>query len=84
MTESVKDEITVRIVYEGRAAKVVLNNSKVAEIEAYYTTCADAGSNELQIEESKKAEQEYKRKVATVPDEDLSKGLAGIMEVTDA
>lgn len=55
MTESVKDEITVRIVYEGRAAKVVLNNSKVAEIEAYYTTCADAGSNELQIEESKKA-----------------------------
>jgi type I restriction enzyme R subunit len=55
MTESVKDEITVRIVYEGRAAKVVLNNSKVAEIEAYYTACADAGSNELQIEESKKA-----------------------------
>jgi type I restriction enzyme R subunit len=27
MTESVKDEITVRIVYEGRAAKVALNNS---------------------------------------------------------
>jgi type I restriction enzyme R subunit len=55
MTESVKDEITVRIVYEGRAAKVVLNNSKVAENEAYYTTCADAGSNELKIEESKEA-----------------------------
>ncbi|MDO6488426.1 HsdR family type I site-specific deoxyribonuclease [Colwellia sp. 6_MG-2023] len=55
MTESVKDEITVRIVYEGRAAKVCLNNSKLAEIEAYYKKCADAGSNELQIEDSKKA-----------------------------
>ncbi|MCG6201394.1 type I restriction endonuclease subunit R [Psychromonas antarctica] len=55
MTESVKDEITVRIVYEGRAAKVCLNNSKLSEIEAYYKECEDAGSNELQIEESKKA-----------------------------
>jgi type I restriction enzyme R subunit len=36
MTESVKDEITVRIVYEGRAAKVLLNNSKLKEIEDYY------------------------------------------------
>jgi len=55
MTESVKDEITVRIVYEGRAAKVVMNNSKVAEIEAFYKTCEESGSNEHQIEESKKA-----------------------------
>ncbi|RPA31372.1 type I restriction endonuclease subunit R [Shewanella frigidimarina] len=55
MTESVKDEITVRIVYEGRAAKVVLNNAKLDEIEAYYQKCADDGSNEHQIEESKKA-----------------------------
>lgn len=55
MTESVNDEITVRIVYEGRAAKVCLNNSKLTEIEAYYKECADAGSNELQIEDSKKA-----------------------------
>jgi type I site-specific restriction-modification system R (restriction) subunit len=31
MTESVKDEITVRIVYEGRAAKVLLNNSVNSE-----------------------------------------------------
>ncbi len=29
MTESVKDEITVRIVYEGRAAKILLNNSEL-------------------------------------------------------
>jgi type I restriction enzyme R subunit len=55
MTESVKDKITVRIVYEGRAARVCLNNSKLSEIEAYYKECADAGSNELQIEDSKKA-----------------------------
>lgn len=55
MTESVKDEITVRIVYEGRAAKVVLNNVKLEEIEAYYQQCAEDGSNEHQIEESKKA-----------------------------
>lgn len=55
MTESVKDEITVRIVYEGRAAKVLLNNTKLQEIEEYYNRCADEGSNEHQIEESKKA-----------------------------
>ena len=36
MTESVKDEITVRIVYEGRAAKVLLNNSELQKIEKYY------------------------------------------------
>ncbi|MEI6348887.1 MAG: HsdR family type I site-specific deoxyribonuclease [Bacteroidota bacterium] len=53
MTESVKDEITVRIVYEGRAAKVLLNNSKLYEIEQYYETAAEAGSNEYQIEKSK-------------------------------
>ncbi|HEY0046922.1 MAG TPA: type I restriction endonuclease subunit R [Flavobacterium sp.] len=55
MTESVADEITVRIVYEGRAAKVLLNNSKLQEIEDYYNQCADEGSNENQIEQSKKA-----------------------------
>ncbi|MDP1728014.1 MAG: HsdR family type I site-specific deoxyribonuclease [Bacteroidota bacterium] len=55
MTESVKDDITVRIVYEGRAARVLLNHAKLQEIEAYYNLCADAGSNEHQIEESKKA-----------------------------
>jgi type I restriction enzyme R subunit len=55
MTESVADEITVRIVYEGRAAKVLLNNSKLQEIEEYYNQCADEGSNENQIEKSKKA-----------------------------
>ena len=55
MKESVIDEITVRIVYEGRAAKVLLNNSKLQEIEEYYNRCAEEGSNEHQVEESKKA-----------------------------
>ncbi|PTA50134.1 type I restriction endonuclease [Shewanella morhuae] len=55
MTESVNDEITVRIVYEGRAAKVILDNSKLEEIEKYYQECEQAGASEHQIEESKKA-----------------------------
>lgn len=55
MTESVHDEITVRIVYEGRAAKVVLDNSKLAEIEQYYEQCETDGASDYQIEESKKA-----------------------------
>jgi type I restriction enzyme, R subunit len=55
MKESVEDEITVRIVYEGRAAKVLLNEEKLKEIEEYYKKCAIEGSNEHQIEESKRA-----------------------------
>lgn len=55
MNESVKDEITVRIVYEGRAARVLLDNDKLKEIEDYYAQCAEAGGNEYQIEDSKKA-----------------------------
>ncbi len=55
MTESVKDEITVSIVYEGRAAKVLLDNRKLEEIEEYYAQCEDEGTSEYQIEESKKA-----------------------------
>lgn len=54
MTESVRDEITVRIVYEGRAAKVALDNSKLEDIERYYESVAEAGTNEYQIEQSKK------------------------------
>ncbi|MGE4288934.1 MAG: type I restriction endonuclease subunit R [Salinivirgaceae bacterium] len=55
MTESVRDEITVRIVYEGRAAKVALNNSELEKIEKYYEKAAELGANEYQVEESKKA-----------------------------
>ena len=54
MTESVADEITVPIVYEGRAAKVILDNSKLEEIEKYYDECAEAGASDYAIEDSKK------------------------------
>ena len=55
MTESVHDEITVPIVYEGRAAKVFLDNKKLKEVEDYYSKCEDEGATEHAIEESKKA-----------------------------
>lgn len=55
MTESVKDGITVNLVYDGRAAKVNLNQAKLREIEEYYDCCIAEGSNEYQIEESQKA-----------------------------
>lgn len=73
MTESVKDEITVRIVYEGRAAKVVLDNDKLKEIESYYNECADAGTSDYQIEESKKASANMN---AILGDPDRIKALA--------
>ena len=55
MNESVNDEITVRIVYEGRAAKVNLDNSKLKEIEKYYDDCAEKGVSEYQIDKSKRS-----------------------------
>ncbi|SDS44616.1 type I restriction endonuclease subunit R [Christiangramia echinicola] len=54
MTESVIDEITVRIVYEGRAAKVALENRELKKIEEYYRVAEEEGANEYQVEESKK------------------------------
>ncbi len=61
MTESVADDITRRIVYEGRAAKVMLDHSKLQEIEHYYQQCAEEGTNEYQIEESKRAVTQMER-----------------------
>lgn len=55
MTEAVKDEITVNLVYDGRAAKVTLREDKLHEIEEYYDKCASLGTSEEQIEESQKA-----------------------------
>ena len=55
MTEAVKDEITVNLVYDGRAAKVTLREDKLREIEEYYDKCANLGTSEEQIEESQKA-----------------------------
>lgn len=85
MTESVKDEITVRIVYEGRAAKVILNNAKLEEIEAYYQQCEEAGSNEHQIEESKKASSNMNAKVREMIAEALkSDGVEEIFKLGDS
>lgn len=55
MTESVRDGITVNLVYDGRAARVTLDQEKVREIEKYYEECERLGANEHQIEESQKA-----------------------------
>ncbi|MBT6562375.1 MAG: HsdR family type I site-specific deoxyribonuclease [Candidatus Scalindua sp.] len=73
MTESVTDEITVRIVYEGRAAKVLLDNSKLKEIEDYYARCADDGASNYAIEESKRANLQM---TAILGDPDRLKALA--------
>jgi len=53
MTESVRDEITVRIVYEGRAAKVALKNGELEKIEKYYEEAARLGANLYQVDKSK-------------------------------
>ncbi len=55
MTESVRDGITVNLVYDGRAARVTLDQEKVRQIEKYYDECERQGANEHQIEESQKA-----------------------------
>lgn len=55
MTESVRDGITVNLVYDGRVARVTLDQAKVREIEKYYEECERLGANEHQIEESQKA-----------------------------
>ncbi|SEH76802.1 type I restriction enzyme, R subunit [Paenimyroides aquimaris] len=55
MFESVNDEITVRLVYEGRAAKVNLDYNKVQEIEAYYENAVAEGASEYHVEASQKA-----------------------------
>ncbi len=73
MTESVKDEITVRIVYEGRAAKVALKNSELEKIEQYYEEAAALGSNEYQIEKSK---QETANMYAILGDPDRLRAVA--------
>lgn len=63
----------MRIVYEGRAAKVILDAGKLEEVEKYYEECANAGTNEWQIDESKKASATMN---AILGDEDRLKALA--------
>ena len=55
MKESSDDGITVRIAYEPRLARVIVSNEQAKEIEKYYERCAEQGSTEEQIEESKRA-----------------------------
>ncbi len=55
MFESVNDEITVRLVYEGRAAKINLDYNKVGEIENYYSQVLQEGASEYHVEASQKA-----------------------------
>ena len=46
MTEAVRDGITVNLVYDGRAAKVMLDEEKVRQIEEYYAQCEREGAND--------------------------------------
>lgn len=55
MKESSDDGITVRIAYEPRLARVIVSDEQAKEIQKYYEQCAEQGSTEEQIEESKRA-----------------------------
>lgn len=55
MKESSDDGITVRIAYEPRLARVIVSDEQAKEIEKYYSKCAELGSTEEQIEDSKRA-----------------------------
>jgi type I restriction enzyme R subunit len=55
MDQAVADEITVPIKYHPRIAKVLLDQKKAKEIEAYYAKCAEEGSTKEDIAKSKKA-----------------------------
>ena len=55
MKESSDDEITVRISYEPRLARVLLSEKDAKDIQKYYEQCEEEGTNSEQIEESKRA-----------------------------
>ena len=54
MHDSIRDGVTVRLVYDGRFVKAVLDSDTVKKIEEYYKQCLEAGANKYQVEESKK------------------------------
>ena len=85
MTESVADGITRRIVYEGRAARILPDAHKVKEIEVYYKQCEQEGSTPEQIEASKRAVTQMERILGDVGRlrivaEDLIKHYEGRIE----
>lgn len=55
MKESSDDEITVRISYEPRLARVLLSEKDAKDIQKYYEECEAKGTNLEQIEESQRA-----------------------------
>lgn len=55
MKESSDDEITVRISYEPRLARVLLSEKDAKDIQKYYEQCEAQGTNPEQIEESQRA-----------------------------
>lgn len=55
MDQAVADGLTVPIKYHPRIAKVLLDQDKVKQIEAYYKQCADDGATAEDIEASKRA-----------------------------
>lgn len=55
MDQAVADGLTVSIKYHPRIAKVLLEQSKIKEIEDYYKKCADDGATEEDIQASKNA-----------------------------
>lgn len=73
MSDSVQDGITVRLVYDGRPARAVLNDAQVQAIEDYYQQCLNAGSNEYQVEASKKA---VTRMESIIGDDDVLNSVA--------
>lgn len=54
MRDSIRDGITVNLVYDGRFVRAILDNKKMQDIEEYYKECLTNGANEYQVEESKK------------------------------
>lgn len=73
MTDSVKDGITVRLVYDGRPARATLDDDKILDIEAYYRQCLESGSNEYQVEASQK---DVAKMEAIVGDDDVLNSVA--------
>jgi len=61
MKESTDDNITVRIAYEPRLARVILSEKQAKDIQKYYNKCLKEGSSKEQVEESKKAMSEMSR-----------------------
>ena len=73
MKESIEDGVTVNLIYNGRAADIILNQIKVNDIEEYYQKCEEEGANEYQIEASKK---EVAKMNSLIGDEDRLRQIA--------